>query len=562
MRFPRSSGILLHATSLPGRFGIGDLGPEAHAFVDFLAETGQMWWQVLPLGPTGGMNSPYQSPSSFAGNPLLISPESMQKHGWITTRDLASRPDFPQEHVDFAAVAHFKGALLRRAFEGFPSTDPQFQAFLRSNASWLDDYALFMALKELNHDKPWQTWEPGLVARKPEALARWREKLDASVRYHQFVQYVFETQMRELRAHCRERRVKLIGDIPIFVAQDSADVWAHPDLFFLDRRGRPTVQAGVPPDYFSSTGQLWGNPLYRWEAHQREDFTWWIERLSALLRWVDLIRIDHFRGFEAYWEVPGKAKTAVKGRWVPAPGESFFRTLQKHFEDLPLIAEDLGVITPPVEALRDQFGLPGMRVLQFGFSTNLEDEKHLPHRFVPHCIVYTGTHDNDTSVGWFTSTNVQATLSAGQIKTERALALQYLGTDGRAFHWDLIRLAFSSVADVAIVPMQDLLGLDSSARMNIPGKAAGNWAWRYRAAQLTRQLKDRLSRMTALYGRWNGPIPEEYDPRKVRPSRKTGVTSVRPSGDDGADPTTNAGRRKQANGEARLVPAARKRKAR
>ncbi len=362
---------------------------------------------------------------------------------------------------------------------------------------------------------------PG-ISGSPRSLrgrqARWRrcqEKLGASIRYHQFVQYVFETQMQSLRNKCAERAVNLIGDIPIFVAHDSADVWARPDLFFLDARGRPTFQAGVPPDYFSETGQLWGNPLYRWEAHQKEGFAWWIDRLTALLRWVDLIRIDHFRGFEAYWEVEGKAKTAVNGRWVQAPGTAFFKALQQRFVDLPLIAEDLGVITPQVEALRDEFGLPGMRVLQFGFSTNAEDEKYLPHRFVPHCVVYTGTHDNDTSRGWLTSKHVQTTLSADRVQTERAYALRYLGSTVKNFHWDMISLAFSSIAEIAIIPMQDLFGLDSSSRMNVPGRAEGNWGWRFRTPQLTAKLKEHLAALTAVYSRWNGPIPARLDPRHL-----------------------------------------------
>jgi len=515
MKFPRSSGILLHPTSLPGRFGIGDLGPSAHEFVDFLAEVGQRWWQVLPLGPTGGMNSPYQSHSSFAGNPLLISPEAMVERGWLRSLDLNDSPTLPTDQVDFIGVARSKENLLRRAFQTFSLDDPGYQEFLTASSGWLDDYALFVALKEAKGGKAWYQWERQVVARKASELARWRDKLGASIRYHQFVQYVFETQMQSLRKKCAEKGINLIGDIPIFVARDSADVWSRPDLFFLDANGRPTVQAGVPPDYFSTTGQLWGNPLYRWETHEKEGFVWWINRLKALLKWVDLIRIDHFRGFEAYWEVEGKAKTATKGRWVQAPGTAFFKALRQRFTDLPLIAEDLGVITPQVEALRDEFGLPGMRVLQFGFSTNAEDEKHLPHWYVPHCVVYTGTHDNDTSRGWLTSRHVQTTLSAEQVQTERAYALRYLGSTVKDFHWDMIRLALSSIAEIAIIPMQDLLGLDSSARMNVPGKAEGNWGWRFRASQLTAKVKDHFAALTAVYARWNGRIPLRFDPHHV-----------------------------------------------
>jgi 4-alpha-glucanotransferase len=527
MKFPRSSGILLHPTSLPGRFGIGDLGPRAHEFVDFLAESGQRWWQVLPLGPTGGMNSPYQSYSSFAGNPLLISPEAMVERGWLRASDLNYSPTLPTDQVDFIGVARSKDILLRRAFQTFSLGDPGYQEFLAASSAWLDDYALFVALKEAHGGKAWYQWEREVVARKASALARWRDKLGASISYHQFVQYVFETQMQSLRKRCAEKAVYLIGDIPIFVAHDSADVWARPDLFFLDARGLPTVQSGVPPDYFSETGQLWGNPLYRWETHEKEGFAWWIDRLSALLNSVDLIRIDHFRGFEAYWEVEGKAKTASKGRWVQAPGIAFFKALRQRFLELPLIAEDLGVITPQVEALRDEFGLPGMRVLQFGFSISAEDEKYLPHRFVPNCVVYTGTHDNDTSRGWLTAEHVQTTLSAERIQAERAYALRYLGSTVKEFHWDMIRLAFGSIAEIAIIPMQDLLGLDSRARMNVPGKAEGNWGWRFRAPQLTSKVKDHLAALTAVYARWNGAIPAGLDPRHVPTDSKIAKSPIK-----------------------------------
>ncbi len=515
MKFPRSSGVLLHPTSLPGRFGIGDLGPAAHEFVSFLAESGQRWWQVLPLGPTGGMNSPYQSDSSFAGNPLLISPEAMVECGWLDRGELDDHPGFPAEQVDFPAVAQFKHALLHRACERFDRDDAKFQEFLSSSAHWLDDYALFAAIKDASGEKAWFQWEPDLVRRKPPALSRRRHTLEAGVHFHQFVQYVFEIQMQALRKTCAERAVNLIGDIPIFVAHDSADVWARPDLFHLDARGRLTVQAGVPPDLFSNTGQLWGNPLYRWEAHEQEGFAWWIERLSALLRWVDLIRIDHFRGLQAYWEVPGRARTAARGRWVEAPGDAFLKALHQHFVDLPLIAEDLGVITPEVEALRDAFGLPGMRVLQFGFTVGLEEQSHLPHRFVPHCIVYTGTHDNDTAMGWLNDQKIRTTQSAAQIRAERSYALRYLGSSGKQFNWDLIRLAQGSVAEVAIIPMQDLLGLGSQARMNVPGKAEGNWGWRFRRPQLTTRIMDRLADLTAVCSRWNGPTPDDLNPRHV-----------------------------------------------
>jgi 4-alpha-glucanotransferase len=534
MRLPRSSGILLHPTSLPGKFGIGDLGPQAHRFLDFLAETGQRWWQFLPLGPTGSTNSPYQSHSSFAGNPLLISPEAMVEQGWLTSRVLRDTPDFPVDHVDFVEVARFKEALLHQAFDRFSAENAGFQEYITASAGWLDDYALYMAIKEATGGKPWFEWETSLVARKPAALDRWRKKLSTSVRFHQFVQYVFETQLQALRKAAAERSIRMIGDIPIFVAHDSADVWARPELFFLDKRGRPTVVAGVPPDFFSETGQLWGNPLYRWDVHEKEGYAWWVGRISALLRWVDMIRIDHFRGFEAFWEVPGKAKTAINGRWVPGPGSRFFRALQQRYVELPLIAEDLGMITPAVEALRDEFQLPGMRILQFGFGPTIESEKHLPHRFISNCLAYTGTHDNDTARGWLTATDVQSTQSAAEIRQERDYASRYVGTDGEEFHWGLIRLAISSVADIAIIPMQDVLGLDSSARMNVPGKAEGNWGWRYCAELLKDDVKDRLARLTALYSRWNGAVPARFDPHRVRPAVKSSAGMASPALNGGA----------------------------
>lgn len=517
MRFTRSSGVLLHPSSLPGRFGIGDLGPEARRFVDFLAETGQSWWQVLPLGPVGGMHSPYQSHSSFAGNFLLISPDDMVERGWLEPEDLPKGNVGQPRQVDFRAAARLKAGLLWRAFKKSAGVDLGFQRFLEASTYWLDDYALFEALKQETGGKPWYEWEPALVARKPAALAKARERLAEEIHYHQFVQYVFAIQMQATRDYCLERGIKLIGDVPIFTAHDSADVWSRPDLFHLDSKGRPTVQAGVPPDLFATTGQLWGNPLYRWEAHEKEGFAWWIGRLSALLVWVDVIRIDHFRGFEAYWEVPGKARTAASGRWVKSPGTAFFNALRQRWVELPLIAEDLGVITPEVDALRDQFDLPGMRVLQFGFSTAPSEEKYLPHRFVPHCVAYTGTHDNDTSLGWLTSANTLTTQSRDEVKAERAFALRYAGTDGKEFHWDMIRLALGSVADVAIVPMQDLLGLGSEARMNVPGRAEGNWGWRYDAGQLTLDVVSRLAELTAVFSRWNGPMPARIDPRRLPP---------------------------------------------
>ncbi|WP_165065404.1 4-alpha-glucanotransferase [Paludisphaera rhizosphaerae] len=517
MRHPRSSGILMHPTSLPGPFGVGDVGPQAHRFVETLAKAGQRWWQTLPLGPTGAGNSPYQSHSSFAGNPLLISPEGLVDRGWLLPSELPD-PVEPTEEVDFIEAIRVKNGLISRAFSRFSPADADFHRFITQEKEWLQDYALFMAIKEVRNGSAWFQWEPELALRDPAALEDFARESAEAVRFHEFVQFVFDLQWKSLRETCRTHDVKLIGDIPIFVAHDSADVWARPDLFFLDAEGKPTFVAGVPPDYFSETGQLWGNPLYNWEAHAAEDYAWWSHRIGALLKQVDLIRIDHFRGFEAYWEVPGGAETAVNGRWVPGPGPALFTALRKHFPDLPFIAEDLGLITPPVEALRDEFDLPGMRVLQFGFANDPEADKHLPFRHVPNCVAYTGTHDNDTSLGWLTSQHVESTQSLDEIEEERRFALRFVGTDGAEFPWDLIRQAWGSVADIAVAPMQDVLCLDSQARMNVPGRGEGNWGWRMLPDRPTAAEEDRLADLTALFGRWNGTLPKTHDLHRKKPS--------------------------------------------
>jgi 4-alpha-glucanotransferase len=514
MRLPRASGILLHPTSLPGPFGIGDLGPEAHAHLDFLSETGQRWWQMLPLGPVGAGNSPYQSYSSYAGNPLLISPERLVDDGWLTPGDWKDYPALPDDHVDFAAVAEAKEALLRRAFVRFEPDHLDFESFRKDQAHWLEDYALYMAFKDHYHGASWTTWEPSVVVRDPGALARYRADLADGVLYYEFVQFVFERQWKALREASRARGVQLIGDVPIFVALDSADVWARPDLFQLDTRGHPLNVAGVPPDYFSADGQLWGNPLYRWEAHEKEDFAWWIARLKASTERVDLVRLDHFRGFQAYWEVPADARTAASGRWALGPGTAFLEALRVGLGGLPLLAEDLGEITPEVEALRDRFELPGMRVLQFAFGGDPGSEFHLPHRYVNHCVAFTGTHDNDTAVGWFKADHTGSTQSLPRHLFERAFAKRYLGTSGEDFHWDLIRVAQASIADTVIIPLQDILGLDSRARMNTPGTPTGNWTWRYQPGQISPQVAACLADMTAVYSRWNGPLPSWFEPPK------------------------------------------------
>ena len=499
MTLPRSSGILLHPTSLPGRFGCGDVGPEAHRFLDFLAQTGQRWWQVLPLGPTGYGDSPYQSFSTFAGNPLLISPERLVDDGLLSAADLQEIPPFPMGRVDYGPVISFKLALLKKSFERFesgarPAVKREFEGFCSANSVWLQDYALFMALKEAHGGAPWPTWEPDIAQREPESLERWRGTVNEAIRRHQYFQFQFFRQWSMLKWAAAGRGIRFIGDIPIFVAHDSADVWAHPELFFLDGAGQPTVVAGVPPDYYSETGQLWGNPLYRWDILKQTGYVWWLERIRAGLKTVDCIRLDHFRGFEGYWEIPAGETTAINGRWVKGPGADLFHALRYALKvhSLPLIAEDLGVITAEVNALRDQFSLSGMKVLQFAFTGGVA-KMDAPYQYLRNCAVYTGTHDNDTSVGWLRNSSEPE---------EREAALRYMGKkDTSDFHWDFIRLAFSSVSDLAIVPAQDLLGLGPEARMNYPSRLGGNWAWRLQPGALTPEIAARLTELTEIYGR-------------------------------------------------------------
>ncbi len=502
----RASGILLHPTSLPGRFGIGDLGTGAYRFADFLAGARQHLWQVLPLTPTGYGDSPYQCLSVFAGNPLFISLEKLAEDGFLELADLKDAPAFPEHRVDYGAVISFKLSLLRKSFAIFDrrATRPereQFEAFCTQNASWLETYSLFMALKEAHGLAAWNTWEEDIRQRQPEAMEGWRQKLAGQIGVHKYQQYHFYRQWSALKKYCHYREVRLIGDMPIFVALDSAEVWSHPELFLLDENGQPTVVAGVPPDYFSRTGQLWGNPVYRWEAMAGEGYRWWIERFQAMLGLVDIIRLDHFRGFEKYWEVPATETTAVNGRWVAGPGAAFFAAIEKALGKLPIIAEDLGVITPEVDALREQFGFPGMRVLQFAFGSDDKANCHQPHYYERNSVVYTGTHDNNTTIGWFSGEDDATTLSREQREKERQRALDYLGTDGHEINWDFIRLALLSVADTAIIPLQDVLGLGSQARMNQPGASEGNWRWRFTRAMLTDEIRDRLKKLTVIYGR-------------------------------------------------------------
>ncbi len=506
MKMGRVSGVLLHPTSLPGRFGIGDLGPEAHRFVEFLAGAGQGLWQVLPLGPTGYGDSPYQGFSAFAGNPLLVSPERLLDDGLLSAQDAARASSPTLDQVDYGAVSKAKRPLLRKAFEAFQRHSPaaarhELEAFCRRHAAWLDDYALFMAVKDAHDGVVWTSWEAGIAAREPGALARWRRDCADAIAIRKFEQYQFFRQWAALRKAAHSRHLRILGDVPIFVAHDSADVWAHRELFQLTGGGHPAFVAGVPPDYFSATGQLWGNPLYNWDALAASRFAWWIERVRAALAALDLVRLDHFRGFEAYWEVPATETTAVKGRWVKAPGAALFEALEAALGELPIVAENLGVITPEVEALRERFGFPGMAILQFAFGTDPQAPGFRPHNFTHDLAVYTGTHDNDTTQGWWTAGVGDSTRSAADAAEEREIARKYLASDGKQIHWDFVRAVFASVADIAIAPLQDLLGAGSEARMNLPGRASGNWRWRFRAEALSDALRDRLHELATLYGR-------------------------------------------------------------
>lgn len=516
--FTRSSGILLHVTSLPGHFGTGDLGPAARQFVDFLARAGQRYWQVLPVGPTGYGHSPYQSLSVFAGNPQLISPELLRDHGWLPAEALANAPQFSATEVEFARVHAWREKLLNVAYANFKAAHggreaAAFDAFCEAQQDWLENYALFSALRAEHSQAAWTSWEPALVHREPAALKRWAERLADRIDCERFLQFQFFKQWRALQEYADERGVHFIGDVPIFTAQDSADVWAEASLFQLDANGLPTAVAGVPPDYFSETGQRWGNPVYRWEEHERTNYAWWKRRFQKILELVVAVRIDHFRGFESYWEIPAHLPDARGGRWVASPGEMLFRSVEQAIGPLPAIAEDLGVITPEVEALRDALGFPGMRVLQFAFGDDAKAIDYQPHNYPRHCFVYTGTHDNDTAVGWLSDRDVTSTTrTTEQIARELAFVKSYLGSDGAQMHWDLIRLAWSSVADVAMAPLQDVLGLGREARMNLPGTSTGNWKWRVTEAALTPQVADRLGELTAIYGRTSNVKPW-YMPR-------------------------------------------------
>ncbi len=497
MRFKRASGILLHPTSLPGDYGIGDLGYSAYQFVDVLAAAGQTYWQMLPLGPTGYGDSPYSSYSAFAGNTLLISPDKLVADGVIGSDVVDAKPDFPSDQVDYGMVIDWKAWLLSRAFESFQSgSDPdlrdEFEAFEKENAWWLDDYAIFRAVKSSHGNSPWYDWAEPLRSRDADAIEKVRSQLAREIRAEKICQFLFFRQWRDLKQHAGDSGIRIIGDIPIFAALDSSDVWCNQELFKLEPDGSPTVVAGVPPDYFSKTGQRWGNPIYDWDAMRNQDFGWWTARVAFGLQLTDIVRLDHFIGFIQNWEVPGGDETAENGRWAEVPGQVLFERLTTRLGELPVIAEDLGSLTSEVEALRDTFEFAGMRILQYGFGGDPNDS-HLPHNFMTNCVAYTGTHDNNTTVGWYKSAP----------KNQRALCRRYLNSNGRQPHWDLIRAALASVADTAIVPMQDVLGLGAEARMNTPATSGNNWKWRLAADDLTGEHIDRLKDLTAMYGRSN-----------------------------------------------------------
>jgi 4-alpha-glucanotransferase len=505
VRLPRASGLLLHPTSLPGRFGIGDFGPAATAFLEFLAAARQRCWQVLPLGPTSFGDSPYQSPSTFAGNPLLISLDRLVDDGLLAADALAGALDerAPGAPLDYGAVIARKLPLLQEAARrlcagSHASLGEAFARFRAAEAEWLDDVALFLALKVTHAGAPWPEWEPDIRLRRAPALRHWREQLAGEIEQQAALQFLFFQQWEALRAAAAARAIRIIGDVPIFVAYDSADVWAHRELFQLDRQGAPSAVAGVPPDYFSASGQLWGNPLYRWRALEADGYAWWVARLRAAFRLYDAVRIDHFIGFTRYWAVPAGETTAINGQWRPAPGAAVLDAVRAALGEVAIVAENLGAVTPAVEALRGRYDLPGMKVLQFAFDSDAANP-FLPHGYAQNEIVYTGTHDNDTTAGW---------LAALPAATRSAL-LRYLDrredADPATLTWALIRLASASVADTAIVPVQDVLALGSEARMNLPGRPAGNWSWRLAEGALADHHAARLAELTDLYGRAMDP---------------------------------------------------------
>lgn len=495
MIMERKSGILLHPTCIPGPDGVGDLGPDCYRWIDFLAKSGCKLWQVLPLGPTGFGDSPYQCFSAFAGNPYLISPTLLLDQNLLSRDDIADRPDFPEDHVDFGQAIEWKIKILDRAFVHFSKSrsvklKQAYETFCQAEADWLTDFSVFMAVKESQGGCSWDNWPEQLRQRDPAALEFFTSENHRVIEKHKFRQFLFAAQWAGVKDYAHQKGIQIIGDIPIFIAFDSADAWSHPDLFHLGKNGKPTVVAGVPPDYFSPTGQLWGNPLYKWNVHKNTGYSWWIKRFASVLKNVDIVRLDHFRGFAGYWEIPANMPTAEIGRWVKGPGKDFMNAVQNAFKNLPIIAEDLGVITQDVVVLRDSFHLPGMKILQFAFSSTPEDP-FLPHNYPVNCVAYTGTHDNDTTWGWYETAP----------ESEKDFCRRYLARSGEDIAWDLIRAVWSSPAAFALSTLQDFLDLGTEARMNYPGRPSGNWDWRYRPINLTEELSQRIKELNYLYSR-------------------------------------------------------------
>ena len=495
--FERSSGILFHPTSLPGKYGIGTLGKEAYAFIDFLKKSRQKLWQIFPLGPTGYGDSPYQSFSSFAGNPYLIDFDLLIEAHLLSEEDL--RDVFfgdNEEYIDYGAIYNQKYPLLRKAYENFKSSDnhemkENLEHFKRENASWLNDYSLYISLKNHFNGLPWNEWAHDIKNREHGAMEHYRNELADDIEYHNFIQFLFFKQWGDVKRYANENGIKIIGDIPIFVAADSSDAWANPEIFLFDEERKPVKVAGVPPDYFSATGQLWGNPLYDWDKLKELNYKWWVDRVRANLSTCDIIRIDHFRGFEAYWAVPYGDDTAINGQWVKGPGIDLFNKIKEELGELPIIAEDLGLMTQGVIDLRDATGFPGMKILGFAFDSE-EENDYLPHTYTKNCVVYTGTHDNDTLIGWFTKAKDK----------DKQFARDYLNSQSdNEIHWDAIRGAWSSVASMAIAPIQDFLGLGSEARINTPGVASGNWQWRLKDGVLSDELAEKIAKLTKVYSR-------------------------------------------------------------
>jgi 4-alpha-glucanotransferase len=505
--FSRSAGILMHISSLPGKYGIGDFGGSAYQFVDFLQASGMKLWQFLPLAPTGYGNSPYSAYSAFACNHYFISPDVLVKRGYLTETDTASTPLFSEETVEFDRVIAHKMTLLEMAYESFAEDKHEgdtkaFESFCTAQKSWLDDYALFMAIKGENNNDDWSKWSEGQRMKTASTMTAVKKKLASRINFHKFLQFEFNRQWLELKQYANSKGIKFVGDIPIFVAYDSADVWAKKEQFRLDDRGLPTVVAGVPPDYFSATGQLWGNPHYHWDVMKKSNFSWWGDRFTRMFELFDIVRIDHFRGFEAFWEIPFGEKTAINGTWVKAPGSALFASLRKKFGNVPIIAEDLGVITDEVTALRKESSFPGMKILQFGFESCNPQDAFLPHNYELDCVVYTGTHDNDTSLGWFRSVK----------RSSQEFTVQYLHANNEhELVWAMIESAFASVATMAIFPMQDVLTLGSEARLNTPGVAEGNWGWRLKPNVVAPIHLERLVKLSKKYNRYGNTTPKNNE---------------------------------------------------